>query len=97
MSIGVNTYMQTAVPIAPPSFGMFICSHCSKIVRGGEIIQGVFYCPMCASIIRANNARSKWPTDSLRDVPECCRKCKNHLLNGGSGTCNCILGSKIWY
>ena len=26
-------------------------------------------------------------------VPEACRHCKNHPSNGGSGNCNCILGS----
>ena len=28
----------------------------------------------------------------LRSIPPACRKCYNHISNGGSGICNCILG-----
>ena len=28
----------------------------------------------------------------LGSIPLACRKCSNHISNGGSGICNCILG-----
>ena len=28
----------------------------------------------------------------LGSIPPACRKCCNHISNGGSGICNCILG-----
>ena len=28
----------------------------------------------------------------LRSIPPTCRRCYNHISNGGSGICNCILG-----
>ena len=28
----------------------------------------------------------------LGSIPPACRKCSNHISNGGSGICNCILG-----
>lgn len=28
----------------------------------------------------------------LRSIPPACRKCHNHISNGGSGICYCILG-----
>ena len=28
----------------------------------------------------------------LGSLPPACRKCSNHISNGGSGICNCILG-----
>lgn len=31
--------------------------------------------------------------ESLVYVPPACRNCSNHPVNGGSGICNCILGS----
>ena len=27
-------------------------------------------------------------------IPEACRECSNHPSNGGSGNCNCVLGSQ---
>ena len=31
-----------------------------------------------------------WNT-SCEDIPECCKRCKNHPSNGGSGICMCAL------
>jgi len=31
-----------------------------------------------------------WPKDKF-GVPECCRSCRNHPSNGGSGICCCSL------
>ena len=31
----------------------------------------------------------------LRSIPPACRKCYNHISNGGSGICNCILGDTL--
>ena len=33
--------------------------------------------------------KRSWATDN--PVPECCRNCSNHPLNGGSGICMCTL------
>lgn len=27
-----------------------------------------------------------------KSIPQVCRGCPNHLVNGGSGICHCILG-----
>lgn len=91
MYLGYNTAVYT-VPYRP----VFVCSHCGKIVTGGELIHSVFYCPMCASIIRSNNAKAVIE-NNLNSIPECCKKCKSHPSNGGSGICNCILGNKNFY
>lgn len=29
----------------------------------------------------------------LMNIPPTCRNCSNHLTNGGSGICHCILGT----
>lgn len=29
-------------------------------------------------------------TVDLNAIPQCCRGCSNHPLNGGSGNCNCV-------
>lgn len=31
--------------------------------------------------------------ETMNDVPENCRYCKNHPSNGGTGICHCILGN----
>lgn len=31
-----------------------------------------------------------WPKD-LSGIPNCCKHCSNHPVNGGSGICNCTL------
>ena len=30
-------------------------------------------------------------------IPNACTMCPNHPSNGGSGICNCILGSQVTY
>ena len=30
-------------------------------------------------------------------IPEPCRKCSNHPKNGGTGICNCTLGTQVFY
>lgn len=30
-------------------------------------------------------------------IPNACRNCINHPSNGGSGFCNCTLGSEVFY
>ena len=32
-------------------------------------------------------------TNNFNCIPLACRSCPNHRSNGGSGICNCILGS----
>ena len=32
-------------------------------------------------------------TDSKENIPNYCKNCSNHPSNGGSGNCNCTLGS----
>ena len=32
-------------------------------------------------------------SDSVSNIPAPCRNCSNHPSNGGSGNCNCVLGS----
>lgn len=81
---------------------IFICKCCGKLFNGGEIILGNFYCPMCASIIHKNNSDKPrvevLNTKTLSNgIPKACAHCNNHPSNGGSGICNCILGSKIFY
>lgn len=42
-----------------------------------------------------------WPTTAkefsknivVDDIPEGCRHCSNHPINGGSGICHCIIGT----
>lgn len=36
------------------------------------------------------------PTITKVWVPDSCRNCNNHPVNGGSGICNCILGGIQW-
>ena len=37
----------------------------------------------------------EWPALNRNPyIPEACRECSNHPSNGGSGNCNCILGSQ---
>ena len=31
------------------------------------------------------------------DIPNACKECSNHPINGGSGICHCTLGSQINY
>lgn len=95
-SDGMTLYNYTTPGISPR---FFICKACGKTFIGGEIIQGEFYCPMCASIIKANNARSKESSwiNTHDSIPQCCRNCKNHPINGGSGICHCILGQQKMY
>ena len=32
-------------------------------------------------------------SDGVSNIPAPCRNCSNHPSNGGSGNCNCVLGS----
>ena len=32
-------------------------------------------------------------SDGVSNIPVPCRNCSNHPSNGGSGNCNCVLGS----
>lgn len=91
--------MNIAYNVAYPytTYRMFVCKNCGKVVAGGEFIQGVFYCPMCASIIHANNSKNSKQYQNISNIPECCKACKNHPSNGGSGVCQCILGNKNFY
>lgn len=41
---------------------------------------------------------TEWPTLNRNPyIPEACRNCPNHPSNGGTGNCNCILGSQVTY
>lgn len=33
-------------------------------------------------------------TMTLTDTPDACKSCPNHPSNGGSGVCNCIMGTQ---
>lgn len=35
-----------------------------------------------------------WPSEQRTGFPSACASCPNHPSNGGSGICNCILGSQ---
>ena len=35
----------------------------------------------------------KSPLEYTDGVPDACKNCSNHPSNGGSGNCNCMLGS----
>ena len=57
-------------------------------------------CPECHRIVVKTKQRvNEHPTitlsgtDSTQSVPDNCRHCSNHPSNGGSGNCNCMLGS----
>jgi len=57
-------------------------------------------CPECHKIvvktkqrINANPTITLSGTDSKENVPDNCKNCSNHPSNGGSGNCNCTLGS----
>ena len=41
-----------------------------------------------------------WPyheTLTFISIPPACRNCPNHPSNGGSGNCNCTLGTQTFY
>lgn len=48
------------------------------------------------SIIHLNDYKDPSSYLDLRSIPPACRKCCNHVSNGGSGICNCILGDASW-
>ena len=55
-------------------------------------------CPECHIIVKKEKSRVlQNPTLVYRGeevgIPEYCKSCSNHPSNGGSGLCNCILGS----
>ena len=33
--------------------------------------------------------------EKLKTVPDACRHCPNHPVNGGNGICHCILGQQV--
>ena len=85
------------------------CKYCKhknncSITRGDD-----WYCPNGEPILnttekplieRLHEMLTKNPSDYYQEtmyIPEACRACSNHPSNGGSGICNCILGSEtIW-
>ena len=36
-------------------------------------------------------------TTKFTNIPPACQNCPNHPFNGGSGNCNCILGTQTFY
>lgn len=57
-------------------------------------------CPQCHKIIIKTKQRlvespciTLTSTDTGAYVPDHCKNCSNHPSNGGSGNCNCVLGS----
>lgn len=57
-------------------------------------------CPECHKIvvktkqrINENPTITLSGTDSKENIPDNCKNCSNHPSNGGSGNCNCTLGS----
>ena len=57
-------------------------------------------CPECNKIVVKTKQRTVenptitlTSTEAKQDVPDNCKSCSNHPSNGGSGNCNCMLGS----
>lgn len=59
-------------------------------------------CPECHKIVVKEKSRLiENPTITLNgtstyvatDIPDPCKTCSNHPSNGGSGNCNCVLGT----
>ena len=44
------------------------------------------------SSVYLNDYKDPSSYPDLGSIPPACRKCSNHISNGGSGICNCILG-----
>ena len=57
-------------------------------------------CPECHKIVLKTKQRTisnptitLSGTDTKENIPDNCKNCSNHPSNGGSGNCNCTLGS----
>lgn len=50
---------------------------------------------LCREALPSNIPQQEFPTwlDTTGYIPPSCVGCPNHPSNGGSGICNCILGS----
>ena len=45
-------------------------------------------------VIKSKDSKSIFESITVHQtIPEACRACSNHPSNGGSGICNCILGT----
>lgn len=45
-------------------------------------------------VIKSKDSKSIFESITVHQtIPETCRACSNHQSNGGSGICNCILGT----
>ena len=68
-----------------PAITTYYCTNCNYSSK-----------PIKETVISAILPREFW--DDNYDIPEACKKCKNHPSNGGNGVCCCVLGaSNIWY
>ena len=55
-------------------------------------------CRICGWEVNEGVQTIRMPYQSQNSfVPQACRNCSNHPSNGGSGICNCILGSQVIY
>ena len=70
------------------------------VYRTNVVDTYVCSCPECNKIVVKtkqrtveNPAITLTGTDVKQDVPDNCKSCSNHPSNGGSGNCNCMLGS----
>lgn len=63
-------------------------------------------CPRCGRVYAPDTKECTWCNtityqydwlyhESQTSIPPACRHCSNHPSNGGSGICNCTLGSMI--
>ena len=75
------------------------CHQC-KYQNECSISKGLFW--YCADGVAISNKKEENFYDKLNDwlkdyyhdtIPEYCAACPNHPSNGGTGICNCILGS----
>ena len=78
------------------------CDGVSNLVYTYKTVVNEIYicsCPECRKIV--TKTKTRWiesPTITLNDkvdtdIPVACKNCANHPSNGGSGNCNCILGT----
>lgn len=54
---------------------------------------------ICESMMDDLNKLSdkEWEILDVKNIPPACAKCSNHPSNGGSGFCNCVLGTPSMY
>ena len=65
--------------------------NCPDCMVGGDSCE---FCQRAALKVSNQNpipTYSPLSTPPIDCIPECCRYCSNHPINGGSGICHCVL------